>query len=234
MHQTTYTFCKNSLRYLLMALALCFNPPLLAQEQNIQPGINDSYQNPDFEIWQRRFESPGREVFDLAEAIIDALQLKPGMQVADIGAGTGLFSRHFAKHVGNNGKVYAIDISKEFIRNIIEHAKQSGLTNIEGIVNTDKNITLAANSIDLAFVCDTYHHFEYPQSMLQSIRKALRNNGRLVVIDFKKDPKISNRWVMGHVRANHQTVRQEIEQAGFRYIKDEDMLQDNFFMVFEK
>lgn len=234
MRQTTYTFCKNSLLYSLMAFALCFSPQLLAEEQSVQPGINDHYQNPDFKVWQGRFESPGREVFDMADAIVDALQLKLGMQVADIGAGTGLFSRRFASQLGKDGKVYAIDISKEFIRNIVKHAKQSGLNNIEGIVNTGKSIKLAANTIDLAFVCDTYHHFEYPQAMLHSIRKALRSNGRLVVIDFKKDLKLSSPWVMGHVRANQKTVRQEIERAGFRHLKDDDMLQGNFFMVFEK
>jgi len=234
MQQTTFKFSKNGILYSLIVFVLCFNLPLVAQEQSVSPGINDYYQNPDFELWQRRFESPGREVYDLADEIVDVLQLKPGMQVADIGAGTGLFTKRFAQQVGNNGKVYAIDISKEFIRNIVKQAEQSGLKNIEGIVNTDKSIKLAANTIDLAFVCDTYHHLEYPRAMLQSIYQALRKNGRLVVIDFLKDPQVSSRWVMGHVRANRLTARQEIEQAGFRFLKEEDLLQSNYFMVFKK
>lgn len=234
MRQTTYKLFTKGFLYSLFVFALCFNPQLVAEEQSARPGINEHYQNPDFTIWQRRFESPGREVYDMADEIVDALQLKPGMQVADIGAGTGLFTKRFAKQLGNNGTVYAIDISNEFIRHIVKQAKQSGLKNIKGIVNTDKSIKLEANSIELAFLCDTYHHFEYPRAMLQSIRKALGKKGRLVVIDFRKDPKVSSRWVRGHVRASRTTVRQEIEQAGFRYVKDEDMLQSNYFMVFEK
>lgn len=234
MRQTTYKYLNKGFLYSLFVLALCFNQQLVAEQQSVRPGINEHYQNPDFKLWQRRFESPGREVYDLADEIVDALQLKPGMQVADIGAGTGLFTRRFAKQLGDNGKVYAIDISNEFIRNIVNQAKQSGLKNIQGIVNTDKSITLGANTVDLAFLCDTYHHFEYPRAMLQSIRKALKKNGRLVVIDFRKDPQVSSRWVMGHVRADQRIARQEIEQAGFRYLKSEDMLQSNYFMVFEK
>jgi len=225
---------SGAIVYGLLVVLLCCSTPLLAQQQSVRPGINDHYQNPDFKLWQRRFESAGREVFDMADEIVAALQLKPGMQVADIGAGTGLFSRRFAGKVGASGKVYAIDISKEFIDNIRRQAHQSGLKNIEAMINTDKSILLAANSIELAYVCDTYHHFEYPQAMLASIYQALKKHGRLVVIDFRKDPKISSSWVMDHVRANQQTVRQEIERAGFRYIKDEDILQGNYFMVFEK
>lgn len=218
----------------MVLLLLCIAPALPAQEQSVRPGINDHYQNPDFALWQRRFESPGREVFDMAEEIVDAMQLNPGMQIADIGAGTGLFTRHFARRVGKTGKVYAVDISKAFIDNIIKQANQSGLHNIEGINNTAKDTRLKACSIELAFICDTYHHFEYPQAMLGSIYTAMRPRARLVVIDFRKDPRVSSNWVMGHVRANQQTVRREIEQAGFRFLRDENLLQANFFMVFEK
>lgn len=225
---------KQVVSYLLVLFTLCCSLSLHGDEQSVRPGINEHYQNPNFKIWQRRFESPGREVFDMADEIIDALQLKAGMQVADIGAGTGLFTRRFANRVGAQGKVYAVDISKEFVANILQQARQSGLKNIEGIVNTDKSIQLPANSIDLAYVCDTYHHFEYPRAMLVSIHQALKKGGRLVVIDFKKDPTVSSPWVMGHVRASQQTVRQEIEQAGFHHVADENILQGNYFMVFQK
>lgn len=215
-------------------LLLCWGVQIQAAEKSVRPGINDHYQNPDFSLWQRRFESPGREVFDMAEEIVDALNITPGMHIADIGAGTGLFTRQFAKRLKGNGRVYAVDISKVFVENILQQSQQAGLQNIKGIVNTDKSTGLSTNTIDLAFICDTYHHFEYPQAMLKSIYGALRTKGQLVVIDFRKDPRISSNWVMGHVRANRQTIKQEIEAAGFRYIRDEDMLQSNYFMVFEK
>ena len=220
--------------HLSLLLALCLGTQIHAEEQSVKPGINDHYRNPDFKTWQRRFESPGREVFDMANEIVDALQIKPGMQIADIGAGTGLFSRRFAERLNGTGRVYAVDISKAFVANIKQQAKQAGLKNISGIVNTAKSTGLTKDSIELAFICDTYHHFEYPKAMLSSIHQALRNNGRLAVIDFRKDPKLSSDWVMGHVRADRQTVRREIEAAGFRYLRDEDMLQSNYFMLFQK
>ncbi len=220
--------------HLILLLLLCGAAQIQAEEQSVRPGINDYYQDPDFSVWQRRFESPGREVFDMADDIVDALNIKPGMHIADIGAGTGLFTRRFARRLKGSGQVYAVDISKAFVANILRQSAKAGLKNVKGIVNSDKETGLERNSIDLAFVCDTYHHFEYPRAMLSSIHNALRKNGRLVIIDFRKDPAISSSWVMGHVRANRQTVRQEIEAAGFRYLRDEAFLQSNFFMVFQK
>ena len=105
---------------------------------------------------------------------------------------------------------------------------------MEGIVNTPREASLPDRSIDLAFLADTYHHFEYPQSMLASIHRALRDNGRLVVIDFRKDPRTSSRWVMGHVRTNREGVIREIEPAGFRLVADMPLLRTNYFLVFEK
>jgi len=235
--QLTNTVMKVGL-FLIIGIGLILSLGAWAyvqvEEQSVRPGVNDAYINPDFELWQRRFESTGREVYDQREAITKALNITPDMKVADIGAGTGLFTRRFAKLLGKQGRVYAIDISKTFVEHILEQAKQSGLNNVVGIVNTDKDIKLTNDILDLAFVCDTYHHFEYPRAMLKSIYQALKKNGRLVVIDYRKDPKTSSRWVMGHVRADRDTVQQEIELAGFKYVKDELALQHNFFMVFRK
>ncbi|MDH5445411.1 MAG: methyltransferase domain-containing protein [Gammaproteobacteria bacterium] len=233
MHQNIRNLTAQSLSIIYIALILISVLPASAEE-SVRPGINTYYQNPDFKTWQRRFESPGREVYDMADEIVDALNVKPGMHIADIGAGTGLFTRRFASKLNNTGQVYAVDISKVFINNILQQVKQAGLKNVKGIVNTDKSILLESNSIDLAFVCDTYHHFEYPSAMLKSISKSLRKNGLLVIIDFRKVHGTSSQWVMGHVRANRNTVKAEIQQAGFRFLREEDMLQENYIMVFQK
>ncbi len=93
---------------------------------------------------------------------------------------------------------------------------------------------LPAQSIDLAFTVDTYHHFEYPQEMLESIHEALRPGGRLIVIDFRKDPGFSSGWVMGHVRANKNRVIAEITANGFEQINDKPFLGTNYFLEFRK
>ena len=227
------TRLSNSLIFCLLG-ALMLPAILHAEEQSVRPGINSYYQDPEWQVWVDRFESPGREVYDRRQAVLDATAVKPGMVVADIGAGTGLFTRLFARTVGAEGKVYAVDISRPFIDNIMRVNRDMGLTNVEGVVNTAKDVSLPADSIDLAFITDTYHHFEYPVSMLVSIRTALRAGGRMVVIDFRRDPAVSSNWVMGHVRADRNLVIQEITAAGFRFVEEKPILKTNYFLVFEK
>jgi predicted methyltransferase len=207
---------------------------LVAGEQSVRPGINRHYENPDWPVWVARFERPDREIYAQRHAIVTAAGLRPGMAVADIGAGTGLFTRLFAPRVSPGGAVYAVDISPSFVENILRTCREQGLANVEGIINTGRDVSLPPASIDLAFLSDTYHHFEYPQTMLASIRRALRSGGRLIVIDFRKQPGISSRWVMGHVRTNRDTVTREISSAGFRLVADKPLLQSNYFLEFVK
>lgn len=222
-------------RHLLIALLLALGPTTAwAKEPSVAPGINAPYAKPDFERWQAVFEGEGREVYAKRQAIVAALKLQSGMTVADIGAGSGLFTRLFAPLVAPEGKVYALDVVPEFVEAIQRQARQQGLGNVVGLVNPADSTSLPPHSIDLAFVCDTYHHFEYPQTMLASIRQALRPGGQLVVIDYQKVPGLSSDWVMGHVRAGKQTVIQEIEMAGFRLVDDSPLLTENYFLRFEK
>ena len=222
-----------SLLYVLLAAVLC--PPVLyAEEQSVRPGINRYYQNPDWQQWVNTFERQGREVYDKRYAIVEASGAQPGMTVADIGAGTGLFTRLFAERVGPEGRVYAVDISRPFVENVLRTAREQGLANVEGIVNSDRDVSLPPASVDLAIVVDTYHHFEYPATMLSSIHDALRPGGRLIVIDFRRHPSFSSRWVMGHVRAGKSTVIDEISRAGFRLLDEKSLLRTNYYLVFSK
>ena len=205
-----------------------------AEEQNVRPGINRYYQDPDWQQWVNTFERQGREVYDRRHAIVDAAGVTPGEVVADIGAGTGLFTRLFARRVGPQGRVYAVDISQPFVENILRSARDQGLANVEGVVNSHTDVSLPPASIDLAFLVDTYHHFEYPMSMLSSIHQALKPGGRLIVIDFRRDARHSSRWVMGHVRAGRDTVIDEITRAGFRLIDDKPLLRTNYYLLFSK
>jgi len=205
-----------------------------AQQQSLAPGINDHYQDPDFEEWREIFESPRREVYFHREEIVRAADVRPGMVVADIGAGTGLFTLLFAREVGAEGRVIAVDIAPEFIENILRRAEEKGLGNIEGVVNSARGVGLAEASIDRAFVCDTYHHFEYPRDTLASIRRALKPDGELVMVDFRRQPGISSAWVMGHVRADTRQVIGEIEAAGFRLAEQLDFMRGQHFLRFVK
>lgn len=198
------------------------------------PEINRPYAHPDIRRWVQIFERPGRELFDYRHQIVEASGVGPGMVVADIGAGTGLFTRLFAQAVGPQGRVIAVDISADFIDNILRQARSAGMNNVAGVVNAPDQVGLADGSVDIAFVAASYHHFEHPRAMLASIYRALRPGGALLVIDFRRIPGYSSPWVIDHVRANQETVVHEIEVAGFEFQGARDLLPRNYFLHFTR
>ena len=96
------------------------------------------------------------------------------------------------------------------------------------------NARLPPDSVDLIFICDTYHHFEFPQRTMQSIHRALRAGGSLIVIDFQRIEGVSSEWTLNHVRAGKETVINEIEQSGFELVDAPEIMQENYFLRFRK
>lgn len=223
----------------LSALALaCVAPPVdgLDPRTQIPPDINERFLAPDLdtERWTSIFEGEAREIFTSRQAIVAALKLQPGMRVADVGAGTGFFSVLFAAAVGEQGRVYALDISPRFVESLRARVSEAGLTQIEVTQNSDRSVGLAAESIDVAFLCDVYHHFEHADAMLKSLLEALRPGGQLVVIDFERIPGVSRAWLLGHVRAGKEVFRAEILGAGFERAQELEIegLSENYMLRF--
>lgn len=215
----------------LRVALLCLLPfEILAQ--GASPEINEQYRDPDYARWQRNLETEGREVYEKRLAIVDAVGLKPGQAVADVGAGTGLFTRLFAARVGPQGRVFAVDIAKAFVEGNLQRARAARLENVVGVVSTQTDTRLEANSVDIVFVCDAYHHFEDPPAMLASIRRALRPGGTLVVVDFERIPGTSPDWILKHVRAGKEEFRREIEAAGFGFAGEAKLMRENYFLRF--
>lgn len=221
---------RSFLGCLFLAL---LTPPLIA-EQNVNPEINSHYKNPDVTQWQGVFERDGREIWDRRGDIIRHLRLQPGQVIADIGAGTGFFSILMAREVGATGRVYAVDIAKNFVDASVQRAREQGLDNVIGVVNDQQSVQLAPASVDLVFISDTYHHFEYPQATLRSIHSALKPNGELVTIDFRRVASQSSSWVLDHVRADSQRVISEIEAAGFELTEKLDFMQTQYYLRFRR
>ncbi len=219
-----------------LAVLLLILPALLhAQEKSVNPGINDTFKSPNVPDFIQRFESNGRDVFDHRQEIVAAVGLKPGMTVADVGAGTGLFTRLFSPEVGTTGKVYAVDIAKDFIDHIEKTAHEQKLENIVGIVCKQDSTELPPASVDLVFICDVYHHFEFPQKTMHSIYEALKPKGQVVLIDYHRIPGVSTDWILGHVRAGQEVFTQEIVDAGFKPVEEKkDLLKETYFLRFEK
>ena len=230
-----------------LALAGC---PVLAQQgteaetnqetaasevaENINAGFLDAELDP--QTWLDRFEVESREIFAARREIVDQLGLQPGGHVADIGAGTGLFLAPFSQAVTASGQVYALDISPRLVEYMTERAKKESLDNVRVVLSQEKSTSLPANSIDVVFVCDTYHHFEFYADMLLSIRNALKRGGELVIVDFERIPGTSREWVLGHVRAGKEQVKKEIQQAGFRFVEEVEIpgMSENYFLRFQR
>ena len=212
-------------------------PPI--EEASVKPGINESFLSDDLEVGDfiSRFEVETRDVAAARDAIINALGLRKGMDVADVGSGTGLFLQGIAERIGQSGHLYALDIAPGFIDHLENRVNDEGLDPPVMVrLSKERTVDLETRTIDLAFVCDTYHHFEYPKSMLWSMFRALRPGGSLVIVDFERIPGETREWLLGHLRADKKTFRAEVEEAGFEFVEEVkiEVLQENYFLRFRR
>ena len=155
--------------------------------------------------------------------------------MADIGAGTGLFTRLFASNLGPEGRVIAVDIAQKFLDHIEVTCREQNLRNVETLLCKDDSTELPPESVDVALVCDTYHHFEFPQKTMTSLLKALKPGGRVILIDFKRIEGESSDWTMDHVRAGQEVFEAEVLESGFRKVDEiKNLLKENYMVVFER
>jgi SAM-dependent methyltransferase len=160
--------------------------------------------------WLERNERESEEHPDQA---LDALHLKAGMVVADVGAGTGYMTLRLAKRVGPSGKVYGEDVQPEMLRRLRQNAAKARLANIEEVLGTENDPKLPPGQLDLILLVDVYHEFSHPQEMVRRMREALKPDGRLVLLEYRKeDPTVP-------IKIEHkmtvEEVRMEIEPEGF-------------------
>jgi ubiquinone/menaquinone biosynthesis C-methylase UbiE len=206
-----------------------------AQQQTITPTAKELNKAFDAEAsqWTARFEHEGRAIYDKRYEVLDEMHLKPGMNVADIGAGSGLFARLMAQRVAPRGMVYAVDISKNMIDHITNIAEQEKIANLKAVLGDPHSPRLEPHTLDLVCIIDAYHHFEFPQDMLREIVKALRPDGTLVLVDFKRIDGVSKEYILKMVRAGEGTFTDEFQNAGFTLVeRRDDMFDDNYLLRF--
>lgn len=220
---------------LLAALSACA-APLQEVRTAVPENINERFLSEDLDVqgFVDRWELESREVYAGRAELLGAMGLEPGMTVADVGTGTGLFVEGMARAVGAEGRVLAVDISPKFCFHVRERARELGLDQVEVILSTDRSAELPPDSVDVAYLCDVYHHFEYHEDMLRSLISALKPGGRLVLVDFHRIEGVTREWLMGHVRAGQEVFRAEVEAAGFLF-EDEVTIpafEDNYCLRF--
>ncbi|WP_237586767.1 class I SAM-dependent methyltransferase [Pontibacter russatus] len=162
---------------------------------------------------------------------IDGMTLNPQSVVADIGAGTGFYTFKVAEKVPK-GKIYAVELQDAFVAELKERSQELGLSNVKVVKGGAKSINVPDTSLDLAFMVDVYHELEYPREMLQAIHRALKPDGKLLLLEYRaEDPKVPIRELH---KMTAQQVKEELEANGFKLFKREDSLPIQHFLMFEK
>jgi FkbM family methyltransferase len=176
-------------------------------------------------------ERPKREQEERTDLLIKSMQIKPADRIADIGAGSGYFSFRMSDLVPD-GKVFAVDISPQMLGIIRARIKEKKVTNVVPIQSTITRTMLEPSSIDKALIVDAYHEFSHPREMANSIFKALKKDGLLILIEYRKeDKKVPIKPL--HKMTEKQAIK-EIEVVGFKWEKTLSVLPQQHFMIFEK
>ena len=176
-------------------------------------------------------ERPKREQEERTDLLIKSMQIKPADRIADIGAGSGYFSFRMSDLVPD-GKVFAVDISPQMLGIIRARIKEKKVANVVPIQSTITRTMLEPSSIDKALIVDAYHEFSHPREMANSIFKALKKDGLLILIEYRKeDKKVPIKPL--HKMTEKQAIK-EIEVVGFKWEKTLSVLPQQHFMIFKK
>ncbi|MEK7803436.1 MAG: methyltransferase domain-containing protein [Deltaproteobacteria bacterium] len=181
--------------------------------------------------WVDIFEDPERAEWQKPEEVVKKLELKPGDTVADIGAGTGYFTRLFAAAVGPEGKAIGLDIEPSMVDYMKEDARKRALKNYEALVVKPDDTGLPSQSVHVIFICNTYHHIEDRVNYLKRLSQALKPNGRIVIVDFYKKPLPVGPQSVAH-KISEEDVKKEFKKAGYRLTKSLDFLPYQYYMEF--
>jgi tRNA A58 N-methylase Trm61 len=173
-----------------------------------------------------------RETEEHPDQALDELKIARGTTVADIGAGVGYMSWRLAERVGPTGKVYANDIQAPMLEQLRKNIEQRHLTNVETVLGEPDDPKLPQGRIDLVLMVDVYHEFSAPQKMLRHIRESLKQDGRMVLLEYRaEDPKVP---ILALHKMTVDQVKAEIEPEGFRLDKVIETLPRQHILIFRR
>lgn len=176
-------------------------------------------------------EDPGRDAYQKPDEVVKALELKPGVTVADVGAGSGYFAVRLAEAVGGSGRVLAVDISPDMILHMNRRLRDAGIRNVQTVLSAPDDPLLADSTVDLFFICDTWHHIDERPKYLALLKRILRPGGRIAIVDFQKRPLSFGPPL--EMKIAREDVVQELGAAGFRLAAEHGFLPHQYFLVFD-
>jgi arsenite methyltransferase len=182
------------------------------------------------EMAYRHMNDPSRDVWQKPKEVIEKLAITPGSRVADLGAGGGYFTWYLAGAVGPQGTVYAVDIDETGLGIIKKEMNARGINNVVPI-HAEPSDAKLPDPVDLVFTCDTYHHMNDRIAYFRSLTRYLKSDGRVAILDFHPHGFFSG--LLGHGTAK-ETVRREMESAGYRLAAEFDIVESQHFQIFSR
>ena len=207
--------------------------PTFAQHSGTQQSRAHLRRPSDIKEYLEHLDRPERDRDQKPMQVLEALELKPGMAVVDLGAGSGYFTRRFAETVTEQGKVYAIDIEPDMLAYTKESlAQMQAPHTVEFILADADNPKLPAESVDLIFVCNVYHHLENRPTYFAHAASALKPGGRIAIIDFYHDHRSGDVGFPRRHLVSRDTVIDEMGKAGYTLLREHDILSRQYFLEF--
>lgn len=227
------------LGFLLLFLAACAEPgpgtrpggaplgsgPAAGLVERREPANVMSYEHADW------LERDGRAELEKPELVIQAMELREGMNVAEIGAGTGFFSRRIGKVVGPTGKVYAEDIQPQMIDLLEQYTAREGIQNIVTVLGTETDPKLPAHGMDRILLVDVYHEFQKPEPMLAALRKVLAPGGTVTLVEYRLEGDSASHINVEH-RMSTEQVLAEWGAGGYKLVKQVETLPSQHVFIF--
>lgn len=183
------------------------------------------------EIKKWAYEGFDRDEWQHPEEVIQALMIKPGDQVADLGSGSGYFTFRLADAVGPTGRVYAVDVDADMNADLGKQVKDKGYQHIEILLAQPNDPGLPDKSINLIFSSNAYHHLENRTTYFANVRKHLKPQGRIAIIDFDGEGWLQQ--IMGHYTSG-EVIQRELQKAGYTLEQELDFLPDQVFLIFKR
>ncbi len=211
-------------------------PAGATEDKSANPGINDKYKTEEGRKASVKIFEEGRDEYQKPAELMKSLALKPGMTVADLGAGSGYMEARLSAAVGPKGKVYAQDIQPEFLDLVKEKVAKHKLKNVELVVGDLKDPKLPPACCDVILGLDVYHHIEFPAPVMTALKKSLKPGGKLVLVDWWRKP---NDFFTGHkvdiykhVPLDHDDVVKQMEGFGWKHVETRKFLPYQYYAVF--